>query len=152
MTVYQEDVSETMNQTTLSTSYVDVIETVISSLEEDQSAMVSRTDDGDLWKFQYGTVEVFVLLTGNKEDDLFKVWATVMDLPAKDEPGLMRRLLEKNWSETLEASFGIVNQQVVVLASRTVADLSPAEISRNITIVATIADENDEILKEEFGG
>ncbi|WP_204153867.1 YbjN domain-containing protein [Leptolyngbya sp. CCY15150] len=152
MTVYQEDVSETMNQTTLSTSYVDVIETVISSLEEDQSAMVSHTDDGDLWKFQYGTVEVFVLLTGNKEDDLFKVWATVMDLPAKDEPGLMRRLLEKNWSETLEASFGIVNQQVVALASRTVADLSPAEISRNITIVATIADENDEILKEEFGG
>ncbi|HEY9817548.1 MAG TPA: YbjN domain-containing protein [Candidatus Obscuribacterales bacterium] len=152
MTVYQEDVSETMNQTTLSTSYVDVIETVISSLEEDQSAMVSHTDDGDLWKFQYGTVEVFVLLTGNKEDDLFKVWATVMDLPAKDEPGLMRRLLEKNWSETLEASFGIVNQQVVVLASRTVDDLSPAEISRNITIVATIADENDEILKEEFGG
>ncbi|MBF2095777.1 MAG: YbjN domain-containing protein [Synechococcales cyanobacterium K44_A2020_017] len=152
MTVYQEDVSETMNQTTLSTSYVDVIETVISSLEEDQSAMVSHTDDGDLWKFQYGTVEVFVLLTGNKEDDLFKVWATVMDLPAKDEPGLMRRLLEKNWSETLEASFGIVNQQVVVLASRTVDDLSPAEISRNITIVATIADENDEALKEEFGG
>ncbi|TVQ18344.1 MAG: YbjN domain-containing protein [Leptolyngbya sp. DLM2.Bin15] len=152
MTVYQEDVSETMNQTTLSTSYVDVIETVISSLEENQSAMVSHTDDGDLWKFQYGTVEVFVLLTGNQEDDLFKVWATVMDLPAKDEPGLMRKLLEKNWSETLEASFGIVNQQVVVLASRTVADLSPAEISRNITIVATIADENDEILKEEFGG
>jgi hypothetical protein len=151
MTVYQEDVSDTLGQTTLSTSYVDVIETVISSLEEDNSAMVSRTDEGDLWKFKYGTVEVFVLLTGSQEDDVFKVWSAVMGLPAKDEPGLMRRLLEKNWSETLEASFGIMGNQVVVLSSRTVADLSPAEISRNITIVATLADENDEPLQSEFG-
>lgn len=151
MTAYQETVSEATPNTQLSTSYVDIIETVIASLEEDQSAMVSHTENGELWKFKYGSVEVFVLLTGCTDNDLLKVWSPVMTLPAKDEAGLMKKLLLMNWSDTLEASFAIVNDQIVVSATRTVADLSPAEISRNITIVATVADENDESLQEEFG-
>jgi hypothetical protein len=32
-----------------------------------------------------------------------------------------------------------------------VADLSPQEISRTITIVATIADENDDALQAKYG-
>jgi hypothetical protein len=39
----------------------------------------------------------------------------------------------------------------VVVLQRAVADLSPGEISRAITLVATIADDNDEILQETFG-
>jgi hypothetical protein len=151
MTAYQETVSETTADDAFSTSYIDVIETVISSLEEDDSAMVSQTENGNLWKFKYGSVEVFVLLTGSSDEDLLKVWAPVMNLPAKDEIGLTKKLLTMNWSDTLEASFAIVNDQVVVAASRTVADLSPAEISRNITIVATVADENDESLQADYG-
>ena len=151
MTAYQETVSETTTDEAFATSYVEVIETVIASLEEDDSAMVSHTENGDLWKFKYGSVEVFVLLTGSSDEDLLKVWSPVMALPAKDEAGLMKKLLTMNWSDTLEASFAIVNSQIVVAASRTVADLSPAEISRNITIVATIADDNDESLQAEFG-
>ena len=50
-----------------------------------------------------------------------------------------------------EACFGIDKEQVVVLSSRTLAELSPGEISRIITIVATIADDNDEALQAEFG-
>jgi len=62
----------------------------------------------------------------------------------------MRKLLEMNWSATFEACFGIFNNQVVALSTRSVADLSPGEISRTITVVATIADENDEVLQQEF--
>ena len=132
-------------------SHREVIETVISSLEQNNSAMVTHTEEGHLWKFQYGSVEVFVQLTGESDEDLLTVWSSVLNLPAKDEPGLMRKLLEMNWSETLETSFAIVNNQVVVLSQRTVAELSPGEISRAITLVATIADNNDEALKQEFG-
>ena len=39
---------------------------------------------------------------------------------------------------------------VVVSAQRTVADMHPGEVSRIITLVANIADDNDEILQEEF--
>lgn len=130
---------------------VGVIETVIASLDSENTAMVNRSEVGHLWKFKYGTIEVFVQLTGSEDEDTFTVWSAVLKLPAKNEPKLMRQLLERNWSSTLEARFGIVNDEVVVVTNRSLADLSPGEISRAITIVATIADESDEPLQEEFG-
>jgi hypothetical protein len=63
----------------------------------------------------------------------------------------MRKLLEMNWSDTFESCFAIVDNQVVVVSSRTVAELSAGEISRAITVVATIADDNDDALHSEFG-
>lgn len=130
---------------------VEVIETVINSLDSDNTAMVSRSEAGHLWKFKYGTVEVFVQLTGLAEEDMLTVWAAVLKLPAKDEPKLMRHLLEQNWSSTMEARFGIVNDEIIIVTNRSLTDLSPSEISRAITIVATLADESDEPLQQEFG-
>lgn len=132
-------------------NYIEIIETVIASLQEDQSAMVSQGEGGYVWKFKYGSVEVFVQLQGLSEEDDLLVWASVMKLPARDEAGLMRRLMEMNWSSTFEARFAVSDNQVVVCAKRTIAGLSPAEVSRNITIVATVADENDEPLQAQFG-
>ncbi|KPQ38172.1 MAG: putative bacterial sensory transduction regulator [Phormidium sp. OSCR] len=132
-------------------NYPQEIETVISSLAQDQKAMVGHSDDAYAWKFKYGSVEVFVQLTGDTEEDMFTVWSPVLKLPATDEPGLMRHLLQMNWGSTFESRFAIVEDQVVVLSSRTVADLNPGEISRTITIVATIADDNDEDLQEKYG-
>ncbi len=143
--------NEVEEYTTETTSHADVIETVISSLDFDDTAMVSHSDSGTLWKFKYGSVEVYVQMTGETEEDLLTVWSSVLKLPAKDEPGLMRKLLEMNWSDTFETCFGILNDEVIVLAQRIVADLSPEEISRSITLVATIADDNDEALQEAFG-
>jgi hypothetical protein len=57
-----------------------------------------------------------------------------------------------NCAETFESHFAIMNDQVVVISQRTVADLSAGEISRAITLVATVADNNDEMLRESFGG
>lgn len=135
----------------MSVNHVEVIETVIASLQEDQSAMVSQSEQSHLWKFKYGSVEVFVQLTGQTDEDMLVVWSPVMKLPAKNEAALTRKLLELNWSDTFESHFCIADDQVVVLAQRTVAELSPAEVSRNITVVATVADNYDESLQQEFG-
>ncbi|NJR65787.1 MAG: YbjN domain-containing protein [Leptolyngbyaceae cyanobacterium CRU_2_3] len=132
-------------------NYQEIIETVIASLQEDQSAMVSQGESGHVWKFKYGSVEVFVQLRGMTDEDELAVWAAVMKLPARDEAGLMQKLMELNWTSTLEARFAVVDSQVVVCAKRTLAGLSPAEVSRNITIVATVADDNDEALQAQFG-
>lgn len=126
------------------------IETVIYSLEENDSAMVQKNDMGYLWKFQYGTVEVFVQLTGETDEDLFTVWSVVLPLPAKNEPELMRLLLEMNWSGTFEANFAIFNNQIILSSQRTVDDLSASEISRAITLVATLADQYDEELQSKY--
>ncbi len=140
-----------LTEDTITINYVDVIQTVIASLEHDKSAMVSQTEAGYVWKFKYGSVEVFVQLTGLTDEDTFTAWAAVLKLPAKEEARLMRKLLEMNWSSTFEACFGIFDSQVVVLSTRILTELSPSEISRIITVVATIADENDEVLQSEFG-
>lgn len=133
-------------------THQEVIETVISSLDQDNTAMVSHSEEGSLWKFQYGSVEVFAQLTGESDDDLLTVWSSVLKLPAKDESGLMRRLLEMNWTGTFETCFSIHDGKVMISSQRTVADMYPGEISRLITLVANIADDNDELLQEEFGG
>ncbi|NJN87330.1 MAG: YbjN domain-containing protein [Leptolyngbyaceae cyanobacterium SL_7_1] len=140
-----------VSETEVSATHVEVIETVISSLQENGSAMVSKTDDRYLWKFNYGSVEVFVQLTGETDEDELTVWSPVLKLPISKEAELTKRLLELNWTSTFESRFAIVDGQVVVASSRTVAELSPGEVSRNITVVATIADDYDEALQAEFG-
>lgn len=147
----EEIVATELVEDSTTVNYVDIIETVISSLDQENTAMVSQNEDGYMWKFKYGSVEVFVQLTGSTDDDSFTVWSSVLQLPAKNEPQLMRKLLEMNWSDTFESRFAIFNEQVVVISSRTLAELSPGEISRAITVVATIADDNDDALQAEFG-
>ncbi len=134
-----------------SIDYPQEIETVIASLAEGQKVMVGHSDGGYAWKFKYGSVEVFVQLTGETEEDTFTVWSEVLKLPAKDETALMKHLLQMNWGSTFESRFAIADDLVVVVSSRAVADLNPSEISRTITVVATIADDNDERLQEQFG-
>jgi hypothetical protein len=112
---------------------------------------VNHDGAAHLWKFKYGSIEVFVQLTGLSDEDTLTVWSTVLKLPTKDDPKLTRQLLEQNWMNTMEARFAILNDEVVVVTSRSLADLSPGEISRAITLVATIADDNDERLQQEFG-
>lgn len=152
MVNYQSDLEMTESSPSNEINVIEVIETVIDSLDQSDSAMVSQNEGGHVWKFKYGSVEVFVQLTGESDEDTFTVWSSVMNLPAQNEPQLMRKLLEMNWMTTFEACFGIFNNQIVVLSSRTVAELSPGEISRLVTVVATIADDNDEALQSEFGG
>ncbi|HEY9734933.1 MAG TPA: YbjN domain-containing protein [Trichocoleus sp.] len=132
-------------------NHIEIVETVISSLDQDNSALVSHTEEGHLWKFKYGSVEVYVQLTGTEETDTLTVWSPVLSLPAREETQLMRHLLEMNCGETFEACFGILGEQVVVLSSRILQGITPAEISRLMTIVATIADDNDEALAAEYG-
>ncbi|MBE9232136.1 YbjN domain-containing protein [Cuspidothrix issatschenkoi LEGE 03284] len=148
-----DELVDQLIQETTTPNHVQVIENVIDTLAQDDSAMVSHAAEGGyLWKFQYGSVEVFVQLTGITDEDTITVWSAVLKLPAKDEPRLMRYLLELNCVSTFEARFGIINNQVVVISTRTLAELSPGEVSRIVTIVATIADDNDEYLQSEFGG
>lgn len=135
---------------TFEASHIDVVETVIASLDQGGNAMVSHDDDGYLWKFTYGSVTVYVQLTGIDDEDTLTVWSPVLKLPVQNQPKLMEELLAMNCGETFEACFGISNHEVLALASRILADINPGEISRLMTIVATIADEQDDVLQEKY--
>lgn len=138
------------NEENAPSSPVAVIETVIASLEQEGTAMVNHSDGGYLWKFQYGTVNVFVQLSGETDDDTLTIWSPVHKLPVQNEADMMRRLLVLNCGNTFEACFGLIDQSVVVFSARTLLDISASEISRLMTIVASIADENDEVLLKDY--
>lgn len=128
------------------------IEAVIAGVAIDQKVKFGRSAEGGyLWQFNYGSVEVFVQLTGDSDDDTLTVWSYVLKLPAKNETELMQKLLQMNWLNTFEARFAIVDNQIVILTTRTIEGLSPTEISRAITLVATLADEHDDVLQAEYG-
>ncbi|MBW4553898.1 MAG: YbjN domain-containing protein [Aphanocapsa sp. GSE-SYN-MK-11-07L] len=133
-----------------SPNYIDNIETVIAGLDQFDSALVNDDNAGHLWTFKYGSVDVFVQLTGLTETDSLTIWSPVLPLPVVNEAALLRKLMELNWLTTLESRFCLFNDQVVVLATRTLDGLNPSEIARAITIVATIADEYDDPLQAEF--
>ncbi|MEN9207161.1 MAG: YbjN domain-containing protein [Gloeomargarita sp. GMQP_bins_120] len=129
---------------------LDDVETVISSLAEPDSAQVSHVDQGCIWRFRYGTAEVYVQMTGTTTEDRFTVWARVLKLPVQQPLALYQQLLEWNWATTLEARFALLNQEVVVVGTRSVQDLDPSEIARLITVVASLADQYDEELQTRF--
>lgn len=122
---------------------VEVVSAVVSSLKED--AAYENHEQGHTWKFTYGTAEVFVHLSGESPEDTLLVWSPVLSLPVAEPTKLMQKLLEKNWSDTLEARFCIWNNQVVLNHYRTLEGITAGEISRAITIVASLADEYDGI-------
>ncbi len=128
---------------------VEMIATVISSLKED--VVYENHDQGHTWKFNYGTIEVFVHLSGETLSDTLTVWAPVLSYPVQNEVELFRSILQKNWGDTFEARFSLWNEQIILNYMRTLEDLSPTEISRAITLVATLADEYDESLAEQYG-
>ena len=138
------------DESSFTTSYVEVIETVISSLEQEGTAMVNHSESGHLWTFKYGSVDVFVQLSGDTDNDTLTTWSPVHKLPVQNEAKMMRHLLEMNCGDTFEACFGLLDQNVVVFASRTLKDINASEISRLMTIVASIADENDDVLLKDY--
>jgi hypothetical protein len=151
MTAVVTETDELIIDDSMSVNLVEEIEAVISSMDHSGSAMVNRGENGRLWKFKYGSVEVFVQVTGMTPEDTFTAWASVLSLPAQNEAKLMRQVLEMNWLTTLDAKFAIMGNRIVIGISRPVADLSPSEISRAITLVATIADDNDDDFKAMYG-
>ncbi len=140
-----------LDDTMESTSYIETIEAVLTSLDQGDGPRIQKNAEGHLWTFKYGSVDVYVQLTWETDSDTLTIWSPVLTLPAKDEPGLMKSLLEKNCYETLEARFGLSGNQVLVISSRILQDISAAEISRLMTIVATIADDSDDALQAAFG-
>lgn len=152
MTSYQSQ-SEITNEVahTAEINHIEVIENVIHSLEQGDSAMVSQLPEGGyLWKFNYGNVEVFVQLTGTSDEGNLRVWSLILNLPTKNEPLLMRTLLEMNSSSTFESRYCIIDNQIMVLGIHTLQELSASEVSRLITVVATVANNNCQALQSEF--
>ena len=62
------------------------------------------------------------------------------------------RLLELNGSELPGVSFGLVKNELVLLAERSIRGLDRSELEEIITMIGYYADKYDDLLTLEFGG
>jgi len=74
------EMSNELIEETTGINHVEVIQTVIASLVQDESDG-EQNKEGYVWKFRYGSVEVFVQLTGLADEDTFTVWSSVLKPP-----------------------------------------------------------------------
>lgn len=89
---------------------------------------------------------------GPREGSL-RVAAAVIDLPAdtSHRAALFQHLLELNARELVGAAFGLIGEQVVVVAERPLRDLNASEVDAAIRGVGRAADTYDDALASRFG-
>lgn len=90
--------------------------------------------------------------TAGREEGRLRIVAPVVRAPESDrQAALFRRLLEANAEELEGVAFGLLDDEVVLVAERSVRDLDASEVDRMIRAVGNGADRFDDLLAEEFG-
>ena len=112
---------------------------------------ISALDDAGYTQLKKGSASVGV----NVLDDhgVLLILAPVMDLPAHGREALYRRLLELSYITTSDAAFAIDAQEekIYVRSLRRLSGLDYEEFEDLVATVGKVADEWDDVLKNEFG-
>lgn len=133
---------------------VALVEQTIRALGIDASEV--RRDDPDgssRFSLRRGSASILVTLTppGSGRDGTLRVVAPIVRVPSPDRHAEMfRRLLELNARELVGVAFGIVGDDVVLVAERTVRDLDASEVDAMIRSVGRDADRYDDALSQQF--
>lgn len=116
----------------------------------------SGADAGGTWSFKRGSADVLVTVSPPQggHAGAIRVISPVVRLP-EDEAvcaRLFRHLLTLNGMQVVGAAFGLIEEEVVVVAERSVVDLDPSEVDEMLRAVGEVADYFDEVLAGEYGG
>jgi hypothetical protein len=88
------------------------------------------------------------------EKDVLVLLAPIMPVPARDAEALFRRLLELSFLATGDAAFAIdkKTETVYLRILRRAAGLDYEEFEDLLETIASVADDWDDQLKQQFGG
>lgn len=122
---------------------------VIGALGVDPAQV--RTGSTPRWVLQRGSATIVVALS-DASGGWLRVVAPVVKLPAADKlAGLSKALLAANATELLGMSFGVLSDDVVLVAAQSLAGLDAASVDATIKGVGAAADHWDDVLAEQFG-
>lgn len=114
------------------------------------------TKDGSTaWGVMRGSAEVMIFLNparSDKEDNFLRMVSPIVRLPTENLLPLYRRILELNAKEVYGIAFGIINEDVVLVAERGTRDLDRGEVEDMLRNISAAADHYDDKLVTEFGG
>lgn len=117
-----------------------------------ESALPARGDGDAAWSIGKGSVEVYVLLSGDANARSLRVFAPILTVPSDNVLALYRRLLELNGEGLSGCSFGLRGNKVVLGIERDAQDLERGVVRDLILFVAHYADHFDDELVRRFGG
>ena len=115
---------------------------------------VSAADGGAAWALLFGSAAVMIALnpSSGKQSSRLRIVSPVVRLSQGLKIELAQRLLELNGTELPGVSFGLVKDEIVLVAERSIRGLDRSELEEIITMIGYYADKYDDLLTLEFGG
>lgn len=128
------------------------IESVLRKLGLDPAASRVRDEETTrAWGMLRGSAQVLLMVTGADEGAWVRVIAPVVKLPKEDKrPAFFERLLELNARAMRNASFGLLNDGVVIVSERPSAGLDDHEVEQILKHVGALADHYDDLFMKEY--
>ena len=135
------------------------VEATLTKLGLDPAkSLVKATDDQASYTLMRGSASVLVTVVHRTEQNavFLRVASPVMtpdpNLGSDKREALYKRLLEMNAGGLANASFGLLNDKVVVVSERPAEGLDDGEVEQIIKHLSAVADTYDDRLVKEFGG
>ena len=115
---------------------------------------VRGADGGAAWALLFGSAAVMIALNPSRRNQSarLRIVSPVVKLDRGLKIELAQRLLELNGSDLPGVSFGLVKDEIVLLAERSIRGLDRSELEEIITMIGYYADKYDDLLTLEFGG
>ncbi len=132
-----------------------IVEAVIRDrgIDPDKNS-VTAAEGGAAWAVAFGSAAVMIALNpgGDKGTGRLRVVSPIVRMQQTSDIGLFKRLLELNATDLPGVAFGIVKNEIVLVAERGVSGLDRSEVEEMLTIIGHLADQYDDLLVREFGG
>jgi hypothetical protein len=129
------------------------IESVLKKLGLDPKTSQVRNEDATrAWGLLRGSAQVLLMVNGGDDGAWVRVIAPVTKLPAeKDRAAFYLKLLELNARAMRNASFGVLNDGVVIVSERPSEGLDANEVEQILKHVGALADHYDDEFIKEYG-
>lgn len=115
---------------------------------------VSAALGGEAWAVKFGSAAVMIALNPGQgaEAGRLRIVSPIVRMPDNPRPELFSKLLELNGTELPGVALGVVRNEIVLVAERSVRGLDRPEVDELIAAIGHFADTYDDLLVREFGG
>ncbi len=116
---------------------------------------VSAGEGGVAWALKFGSAAVMIALNpmvGSKEAARLRIVSPIVRMETELKKEMLLHLLELNGTTLPGVAFGIINNEIVLVAERSVRGLDRHEVEEILVMIGHFADEYDDLLVREYGG
>ncbi len=116
---------------------------------------VKAVEGGAAWALKFGSAAVMIALNppgGSKEAARLRIVSPIVKVPKDLKSDLLQRLLELNGTTLPGVAFGMIGDEIVLVAERSTRGLDRSEVEEMLAMIGHFADKYDDLLVREFGG